>query len=301
MANTHSADSVHLDRIVIGTDFSEASAAALRWTAEFLAPDAELVLVHALELPLHPETRGGETDAQLEIRTQAEAAARESLRAIAAGFGGRAITLEVRAGPPADILREVAEEHAPDLIVVGTHGQHGALESALGSTAERLAHQNVVPVLLVTSPPEGPPSHILASVDDSPTDALVLEWATVLQGLCSTRISALGAMDPKMLGRVRLISSSSTTSELEAKAMEGTKLWLDELVAKHGLTQDMVATTAVRAEEAAEILTLVGQGDIDMVILGGANHGVAGWLLGSSVADVVLRHSKCPVLVVGAP
>lgn len=301
MTNTPSGDSVRLDRIVVGTDFSDPSTAALRWAADFFAPEAELILVHALELPLHPETRGGETEAQTEIRIEAEAAARASLREIANGFGDRPIRLEVRAGPAPEIIQEVAAEYAPDLIVVGTHGKHGPLQAALGSTAERLAHQNPIPVLLVTSPPAGPPCHILASVDDSPSDPVVLEWAKFLQSLCSTRISALAAMDPKMLGRVRLISSASTTNELAAKALEGTKLWLDELVVTHGLTSDMVTTTAVRAEEAEEILDLVRQGGVDLVILGGAEHGVAGWLLGSSVADVVLRHSKAPVLVVAAP
>lgn len=292
-------DAARLDRIVIGTDFSEPSLAALHWTAGSLAPKAELVLVHALDLPLHPEARGGETDAQAEIRSEAEAAAREALTEIAAGLGQRTTIAEVRPGPPAEILREVAEEYSPDVLVVGTHGQHGALQAALGSTAERVAHHSGVPALLVTSPPEGPPCHVLASVGDAPSDTLVLEWAKFMRSTCSARISALAAMDPKMLGRVRLISSASTTSELETKALEGTKLWLDELIAQHGLEPDRVTATAVRAEEAEEVLNLVGRGGIDFVILGGADRGVAGWLLGNSVADVVLRHAKAPVLVVG--
>src|SRR5262245_26929463 len=41
-------------RIVIATDFSDASIGAAKWASEQLAPDGELILVHAVELPHRP-------------------------------------------------------------------------------------------------------------------------------------------------------------------------------------------------------------------------------------------------------
>lgn len=41
-------------RIVVGVDFREPSVAAARWTARELAPDAEIVLLHVVDVPRPP-------------------------------------------------------------------------------------------------------------------------------------------------------------------------------------------------------------------------------------------------------
>jgi len=41
-------------RVVVGVDFGSASLAAARWTARHLMPEAELVLVHVVEVPKVP-------------------------------------------------------------------------------------------------------------------------------------------------------------------------------------------------------------------------------------------------------
>ena len=40
-----------LEKVVVAVDFSPPSLAATRWSAAHLAPDAEIALVHCLELP----------------------------------------------------------------------------------------------------------------------------------------------------------------------------------------------------------------------------------------------------------
>src|SRR5690606_28649106 len=43
-----------LEKVVAGIDFSDASVAAVRWTSRWFAPDAELILVHVLDVPKPP-------------------------------------------------------------------------------------------------------------------------------------------------------------------------------------------------------------------------------------------------------
>jgi nucleotide-binding universal stress UspA family protein len=50
---------------------------------------------------------------------------------------------------PADAIIEWAHEHAPDVIVMATHGRAGIAHAVFGSTAEAVVRSGVAPVLLV--------------------------------------------------------------------------------------------------------------------------------------------------------
>ena len=56
------------------------------------------------------------------------------------------------AGRVCDLVNAEATAWPADLIVLGTHGRHGARRLFLGSDAEQVLRQATVPVLLVRSP-----------------------------------------------------------------------------------------------------------------------------------------------------
>ena len=58
------------------------------------------------------------------------------------------VTVSVRTGDPADVIRAVAEEVRTHLLVVGTHGRGGARRALLGSVAEALVRTAPCPVLV---------------------------------------------------------------------------------------------------------------------------------------------------------
>jgi nucleotide-binding universal stress UspA family protein len=64
----------------------------------------------------------------------------------AAGF--KTSTL-LRIGSIAEVILEVAEELAVDVIAMSTHGRTGPARWLLGSIAERVVHNSKVPVLLI--------------------------------------------------------------------------------------------------------------------------------------------------------
>ena len=131
--------------VVVGVDFTTASEGVAEWVARRLPAEGDTILVHALELERH----SGETSAQTAIREEAAHSAKESLKRIEAEFfADRNVELLVEPGDPTTVLLTLAVERKAELIVVGPHQGHPALEKFVGSTAQRLIHESVVPVLL---------------------------------------------------------------------------------------------------------------------------------------------------------
>ena len=131
--------------VVVGVDFTIAFEAVAEWVGRHLPAGGTTILVHALEL----SRQSGETSAQHQIRLEAAVSANESLERLAAEFfADRHVELLVEPGDPTSVLSTIAVERDADLIVVGPHQGHPALEKFVGSTAHRLMHEGIVPVLL---------------------------------------------------------------------------------------------------------------------------------------------------------
>ena len=63
--------------------------------------------------------------------------------------GGIETTLHVRVGSPADEILAAAQELGSDVIVMGSHGNHGPADILLGSTVEHVTKRATCPVLVV--------------------------------------------------------------------------------------------------------------------------------------------------------
>lgn len=137
-----------IDRVLVSTDFSVSSLAALDHAADLArAVGAELSVLHVEELPLTPSdlvdiTRG----------TAERAAARIAEHLRSADIRARAL---VRAGVPVLEILDVAKEEHAALIVVGTHGHKGLQRVLMGGVAEALVRAAPCPVLTVRSAHRG--------------------------------------------------------------------------------------------------------------------------------------------------
>jgi nucleotide-binding universal stress UspA family protein len=144
-----------LQSLVVGTDFSDTSEAAIE-SALTLASTlgAQVTLVHAYELPLHAFPDGAVSHA--EVLADLSAALRKALDSEIAlrAEHGVAIRPVLVLGPAVDALNDVADEVDADLIVVGTNGRSGFARTILGSTAEQLVRSARRPVLAVRATTE---------------------------------------------------------------------------------------------------------------------------------------------------
>lgn len=141
-------------KIILATDFSEASQDAIRhavWMAKSLK--AELKVLHVFEPSgwMVPSpyyfTPGFEqwVDASLDKTRQA---GKRSLEALAESLDMQAETIFAE-GPTGKEIVRIAAEHNADLLILGTHGYTGWNHLTLGSIAEYVVRHAACPVLTV--------------------------------------------------------------------------------------------------------------------------------------------------------
>lgn len=170
--------SVTFKRILVATDFSGASNAALKCAAGIAGVnDADLFVVHALPLEAHLPAPLDPMPAILdqEVRQAKEHLAQLESEALA---GLRHETILER-GPVFDVVDDVIRKKQIDLLVTGTHGRTGIRKIVLGSVAETLFRRFTCPVLTVG--PSAKPAHeirrVLYATDFGPSSIHALPYA----------------------------------------------------------------------------------------------------------------------------
>ncbi len=145
---------INLKTILVPSDFSECSEAALRYGLELARRfDARLHLLHVVQDPLtQPWAAEGFSAPLFETIDKWQKEAKERLaQAVPASDAARVTISATVAWPFAEILR-YATEHDVDLIVMGTHGRGGVTHVLLGSIAEKVVRRAPCPVLTVRHP-----------------------------------------------------------------------------------------------------------------------------------------------------
>jgi universal stress protein A len=138
-----------IQRILVPLDFSPSSGKIIEFAQALAEPlKATLILLHIVEPQGFPEkflSRGGTMD---ETTQQQLELARERLAALYHKKHGRHVPADslVRMGRAYSEICDTAKALAADLIVIG---MHGARQTSLGSTADRVLRHAACPVLTV--------------------------------------------------------------------------------------------------------------------------------------------------------
>lgn len=149
---------MELKRMVVGVDGSPAAASALRWAADVVGDDGEILAVHgtataliaqaaasaATGLGAFPELEGRRAEAQRML----EGRWREPLRDT--GVAYRAVALDA---DPVDALLEIARQEDADAIVVGHQGPTGFLQRLFRGVCEGLIDEARRPVVVIPHDP----------------------------------------------------------------------------------------------------------------------------------------------------
>lgn len=295
---------MRLDRIVAGVDFSEPAIAGVTWAAEHFAPNAELVLVHAIDLPTQPRFLRADMPFR---RDEVEAAARDyattQLRELLRLLPSPRVRWEIRVGRPFTELIAAADESRADLVLVGPYGDRPRPWRPLGTTAERVIRASPIPVLIATNVRPSPPKRLLVPVDEAEVTPTVLRWArlaansfgadvTVVHVLTSAEYSHSAVMAEILTG-----DDAAAAERVQEKARAVGLRWLEEL-ATAGLGGERVTAAVTFGRAGDGILDLAGRENSDLIILGRSGAGaVRAAILGSTVTTVV-HGATCPVLVV---
>lgn len=136
-------------RIVVATDLSELSRAALARAVDLFGPD-NLVVFHASFA--HFASRMDDRVAyESELRSDAIQNCRDFIRDVAGKQAAATMEVMVEYGEPDLLLEKYVQDKQVDLVVVSTRGRSGLLGVLLGSVAMRILDSVACDVLIVRS------------------------------------------------------------------------------------------------------------------------------------------------------
>jgi nucleotide-binding universal stress UspA family protein len=236
--------------------------------------DAELLILKVIE---HPEDGG--TPAY-------HTSAVKSLRA-----EGVKASLLTREGKAAEEILACAAERAADLIAMSTHGRTGMSRLLIGSVAEAVLRRAQVPVLLSRPGMRVRPwKQIAVALDGSERAEAILPEAARLAKAHKAALDvvkvALPIVSGASLGEVPMIFPSedpmpylrSVCGRLAAQGVEARPVSLE------GRAASEVIRHAAATEAGLICMTTHGRTGLVRVLLG-------------SIAEEIVRHAPCPVLV----
>ncbi len=276
-----------LERILVPLDGSELADKVLRPLGSTLSVASDIALLSVVpsnDLPRdHPPGRN-----PLTLARQHLAARRDELVARGACAHSR-----LSIGDAAAKIVDFAREHSTTLIVMSTHGRSGASRIFRGSVAERVLRHSPIPVLLANPKALGDRDEfrfkkILVPLDGSELSAEVLPLVAELAKLHGSEVVLFYSVPIAVTTEPWVVTAPMMSLQ------DGEKV-LEPFVSRlPGVT---VKRLSEMGDPASNILELVEREKIDLVAM--TTHGRSGasrWFFGS-VAENVIRHAACPLLV----
>jgi nucleotide-binding universal stress UspA family protein len=288
-------------KILCATDFSPGSEHALRVAVRLaVRSQAELVIAHVWHVPVlafaNELTFPADTLMRMidDDKRGLTAALGEATR-----LGAPRVTTRLLTGVPWEQITETLQaEPAFDLVVMGTHGRTGMARVLLGSVAEKVVRHAPCSVLAVRGRGDVVPfRHVLCPVDFSESSHNAVELAATLVEPGGDGIQLLHAIELPMTYSGDPLQTNFLV-DLDRRATHQLEQWASKI---HEEVAVPVVTRAMRGGPAAQALSaLEDDPTFDLVVTG--SHGRTGLqrvLLGS-VAETIVRHAPCPVLVARA-
>lgn len=288
--------------IVAATDLSAPARHAAERAGQLAAASgASLTLVHALGAgALDKLRRWLEGDVETALRDSAERALRTLAGTLAAAHAGLRIDTRLASGRVVDeIAAEVARAQA-GLVVCGTRGAGFLRRQLLGSTAERIARQSALPVLMARTAVRGPYRRLIVAVDFSRFSPASL--AQALRVAPAADIVLLHAVTVPMESQLRVagVADSALARYREAvRADARTKL--QALADGAGLDPARVQLLAADGADAWMQIAEAEQAlDADLVVVGRQGSDAVEALLLGSTTRMVIGECGADVLIATA-
>jgi nucleotide-binding universal stress UspA family protein len=282
--------------VVVGVDHSPEALRAVELAARIAdAAGASLIPVHAVPVVPLISDAVGMVPMRLyppEVQDDVTRASRaEVVRALQNVLPAAAVRrLEVRTGPAAFVIADVAHTRRAQLVVLGGK-THGALARGLGrSTAHYLVRTLDTPLLVASA--ASPIARVLAAVDLSTASLPTLKAAQHLAELLGAQLRVLHVVEP--LPFARLMPATVDETAYRRRSQEIFDDTMSRLPAVRGL--DRIVRSGTPAETIAEE---AAAWHADLLVVG--SHGKA-WvdriLLGSTTERLV---TELPTSVLVVP
>ena len=286
----------HSGPIVIATDGSTGSDAALQTAARLASRhDAKVVVVSVVEpiVPAQgdleiPYPYHGVEEAQ---RTDRMRIMREQLERV--GVRDADWSLRVESGAPASAIANLAQDVDATMIITGL-SHHDLLDRLFGGeTALRIVRASKVPVLSVRTAFQEPPKRVVVATDFS----------------VASVDSARAAL--RLFPSISVVKLVHVTSSLEVPTgvfitssglfSEPVSQMFDRVVSALDLTPSItVETISLEGKPSREVLKFAQEWNADLIATGSRGLGLMSRLLVGSTATGIIRGADCAVLAVPA-
>lgn len=270
------------NQVLVGTDGSAISDAAVRWAAaEAGRRGAELHVVHAWVWPLMKVSLGAGPGmpADTGLQAQADSTLAEAVSVAEATVAGLAVRTSLLVGDPA--ARLVAAARDAQLLVVGNRGLGGFAGLLLGSVSSSVVAHAACSIVVVRGDvhSHGP---VVVGVDEAGTSRTALD-------------TAFGAADRAGVGvvAVHAYRSPGPGSAQETAARDAIE---KELAVARRKFPDVPVTTRFGTHSPARELVEASEGAQLVVVGARGSGGFAPFMIGST-SIALIRHAHCPVLV----
>lgn len=297
---------VPVHRILCPTDFSACAEHAFQYAAHWAALfHAELHVLHVAEIqqPALDIIAGDFASMPVMVSTQPEPSlgVRRELQKRLSNPGIRIVEAELHAYAAVDGILEYVEDHAIDLVVMGTHGRRGTSRLLMGSVAEEVVRRVSCPVCTIreaVSPAfRLEMKRILVPVDFSEHSREAVRVAKAWAAEEGAELLVLNVMEEVNLPGIYQLETSfvntpATRARIEAELEE----WVDDIEGP-----DVPVHTYARfGYPARTINEVVKNHSVDLIMMGTHSRtGLSRMLLGS-VAEKVIRTAPCPVVALHA-
>lgn len=286
-----------LRKIMCPIDFSAGSEQAMCVASRLaIETDAELVLLHSWYVP-PIAFAGGHiiVPATLfqDVSNDAKQGLDEAILEVTA-LGAKRVSAKLVSGLPWTVIVSELEDPTYDLVVIGTHGRSGLARILLGSVAEKIVRHAPCSVLAVRPDAEAKPfTNILCPTDFSDTSQHAGELALSLVApggkvtlLHVVEIPVAYSGEPAVEGFIR---------DLDQHANKLLETWAAQL--RKTTPVPITARSRIGSPGTQTLHVLDLDPTIDLIVMGTHGRtGISRMLLGS-VAEKIMRHARCPVLV----
>jgi len=271
--------------ILVPTDFSDCAINALKFAASIAKKTgASINLLHVLEVPeLGPQGSKAHTSEDVPYMLNLLKLIKTRMKKmVALPFLKSIKTLHnVEVGNVNDQILAAAKKHKADIIIMGTHGASGFQEVFIGSNAEKIARNSLIPVISVKEEvKESKIDKIIYATDFSEETELIFPEVEKIASLLGSKIEIV-----KVITMLSFETSSKTLADI--------KRFKEKF--KNG---NYTITTYYEWNKQAGIRNFADSVNADMIALG--VHGRRGLsdFFNRNIAENLVNHSMLPVLTV---
>lgn len=262
--------------LLVPTDLTETSRPAFQfarlWHTYF---GGEVHVVHAQHFELPPYFSSGQIQSLSKELKRAAKAAAEYLRRDSAAALGFDAEVSIAEKPPVEAILETVATTGAELVIVGTHGRHGADRFWLGSVAERVLRASPKPILAVRQGMAASSlGHILCPVSFSEVGREALRYAAAMAEAGKLRLTVLHAVE------------------------EGNKPPDCDLVPEAVRARCHIEELTFHGDAAGAILTAAQELKPNVIVMGAERKTAALGHIFSSTTERVMQRADAPLLVI---